>query len=167
VYLKDIEISERVQEIGDEINRKFIDANPVFISVLSGAFIFTSDLVRNLTIPHELFFTKVKSYNGTQPGHSIDFQLGIDCITENRDVLIIEDIVDTGRTVDFIIDHINTTNPASISIASLLWKPNAYKYSRKIDFIGFSIPDVFVIGYGMDYNEYGRNLKDIHILNHK
>ncbi len=165
LYLREIELSERVQELGEEIDKTYADRNPLFVSVLSGAFIFTSDLLRSLTIHHDLEFTKVKSYEGTQSGPVLDFQLDIDHKMANRDIVLIEDIVDSGRTVDFLIQKIKEKKPKSVSIVSLLWKPNKYQFDHKIDFVGFSIPDIFVVGYGMDYNGYGRNLKDIYILN--
>ena len=166
LYLREIELSERVQELGEEISKKFTGTDPLMISVLSGAFIFTSDLIRNIDIPHELSFTQVKSYQGTTPGPDIEFPMGINGDIKDRDVILVEDIVDSGRTLNFLMEKVNGKNPKSVSVVSLLWKPNKYAYDHKIDFVGFSIPDIFVVGYGMDYNGYGRNLKDIHILNH-
>ncbi len=165
IYLREIEIAERVQELGEEVSEKYQDVNPLLISVLSGAFIFTSDLIRNIDVPHDLLFTKIKSYEGTHPGSTIDFQLPVDGQVKGRDVLIIEDIIDTGRTADFLISHLRAKQAKSIGVISLLWKPSKYEFDYKLDFVGFSIPDIFVLGYGMDYNEYGRNLKDIYILN--
>ncbi len=164
IYLTEIEIAERVQEMADDISIKFKDKKPYIISVLTGAFIFTSDLLRNISIPHYLSFTKIRSYDGTRSGSQISQELRLNGSLKGREVLIIEDIVDTGNTLDFLLGEIKKENPASVSVATLLWKPDVYKYSHKLDFVGFSIPNEFVVGYGMDYNDFGRNLKDIYIF---
>jgi len=164
LYLTEIEISERVQEMGEQISSEFTSGKLLIISVLNGAFIFTADLVRNITINHELIFTKVRSYNGIRSGNEIEHQLMFDGRIKGKNVLIIEDIIDTGKTLDFLLGEIDKKEPASISVAALLWKPDVYGYPHKIRYVGFSIPHEFVIGYGMDYNDYGRNLKDIYIF---
>ena len=161
VFINEIEIAERVQELAEQINEDYSGKKVVLLTVLSGSLIFVADLIRYLQVDHELRYVKIRSYQGTESTGKFDFQSDLSGDLSGKDVLIIEDIVDTGNTLDFLIAHIGKKKPKSIKTATLLWKPKVYDFHHKIEYVGFSIPDHFVVGYGMDIDEEGRNLKDI------
>jgi hypoxanthine phosphoribosyltransferase len=157
-------IEKRVKEIGIQLNKDYSDTKPVFVGVLNGSFLFIADLIKQIDIPCEITFTKLASYYGGTKStlkirDDIDFSVDI----KGRDVLIIEDIVDTGNTAHYLIDKLKTKGPASIKLCSLLLKPASLL--NKIDelkYVGFEIENHFVVGYGLDYKEMGRNLRDIY-----
>lgn len=154
-------INKRLTEIANDINNRYYSKTPLFIGVLNGSFIFLADLVRCLNIDVEISFIKARSYNGKQKSDTIKFDFfDIDNI-KGKDIIIIEDIVDTGDTVSKIRNKmINKAN--SVAIAAFLLKPNKAKLNFDIDWVGFEIPDEFVVGYGLDYNQKFRNLKGIY-----
>ena len=155
------EISNRVFDIANDINREYCSKSPLFIGVLNGSFIFLADLVRCLNIDVEISFIKARSYNGRQKSDIIKFDFFDFDNIEGKDIIIIEDIVDTGDTVSKIRNKmINKAN--SVAIAAFLLKPNKAKLNFEIDWVGFEIPDEFVVGYGLDYNQKFRNLKGIY-----
>ena len=155
------EISNRVFDIANDINREYCSKSPLFIGVLNGSFIFLADLVRCLNIDVEISFIKARSYNGKQKSDIIKFDFFDFDNIEDKDIIIIEDIVDTGDTVSKIRNKmINKAN--SVAIAAFLLKPNKAKLNFEIDWVGFEIPDEFVVGYGLDYNQKFRNLKGIY-----
>jgi len=164
IYIQDQEIQLAIQTIANEMNVLYADKKPIFISVLNGAFMFTADLLKKIEIPCELSFIKLSSYSGTTSTGTVKEIVGLQEEIAGRDVIVIEDIIDTGITMQKIISQLKLKNPASIRIATLLLKPDSVKVPIKPDFVCFSIPDKFVVGYGLDLNGIGRNLPDIYQL---
>jgi hypoxanthine phosphoribosyltransferase len=164
--IKDEEIQKRNRELGEKISKDYNSKIPVFIGILNGAFLFLSDLIKNVSIECEVDFLKLSSYadNKISSGR-VKMLKELNCDITGRDIIIVEDIVDSGLSMKFIKELLADHKPASVKIATLLLKPNSLKYDIKIDYIGFKIPSQFVIGYGMDYAQKFRNLKNIYILN--
>ncbi len=156
------EIDAAVQKVADDINRDFEGKNPLLLAILNGAFIFASDLMRKITIPCEISFVKFASYQGTMTTSKVKELIGIDEDLENRHVIIVEDIVDTGITMDKLLCDVNLKNPAEVKVACFCFKPEAFQKDFPIDYVGLKIPNDFIVGYGLDYNGYGRNLPDIY-----
>jgi len=163
-YIDQSKISERIKELGSQLAKKYMDKDPLFIGVLNGAFIFTADLVRATEIDCEIAFVRLSSYQGTQSTGKIETVYGLEMSIEDRHIIVVEDIVDSGRTLNYFLDYLKKQGPHSVELASLLLKPDAIKFPVNIDYLGFEIPDKFVIGYGLDYDGLGRNLKDIYQL---
>ena len=159
------DIEKRVVEMGKQISDDYRDQSPVFLGILNGAFIFTSDLVRALTIPCEVSFIKLASYDGLTPTGEVKQLFGINEKLSQRSVIIVEDIVDTGDTLTDAMNLVQPHNPISVEVASLLLKPTMLKTPINIKYVGFEIPEQFVVGYGLDYNGFGRNLKGVYQLN--
>ncbi|WP_426583133.1 hypoxanthine phosphoribosyltransferase [Mucilaginibacter sp. R-33] len=157
-------IEERVKEIGIQLNEDYSNRIPVFIGVLSGSFLFIADLIKQVGIPCEINFTKLASYyGGTSSTLKIREDIDLTVDIRGRDVLIIEDIVDTGNTAHYLIQKLKEREPASLRLCSLLLKPAALqKKIEELKYVGFEIENEFVVGYGLDYKEMGRNLKDIY-----
>ena len=156
------QIKKRIRLLGIQINVDYENRIPVFIGVLNGSFIFLADLVKEITISSEVTFVKVSSYEGVKSTGKIKKEIGLQMSLKDRDVIIVEDIVDTGETLRYLLDMIYKDKPASVIVCTLLLKPKSLK--SKIDeicYVGFEIPDEFMVGYGLDYNGLGRNLKDI------
>ena len=158
-------IQERISELGKILSEKFTGKQPVVIGVLSGSSIFHSDLVRAMNIPVEVDFVRVSSYHGTESSGKVKSALGIKSDIKGRHIIMVEDIVDTGRTMDFLITHFKAYQPTSITIVSLLSKPTKllpeYKNTVFVDYVGFEISPDFVVGFGLDYEGYFRNFSDI------
>jgi hypoxanthine phosphoribosyltransferase len=164
-YLTEERIQERIKEIADEINREYAGRTPVFIGVLNGAFMFLSDLIRNIKVECEVDFFKLSSYGDEKISTGkVTLIKELNCDVNGRDLIIVEDIVDSGLSIKFIEELIGTHTPASMRVVSLLVKPKSLKYNVKIDYIGFNIPSEFVVGYGLDYAQKFRNLRSIYIL---
>ena len=163
--LTEEEIQNRVKELGKQITLDYTGKLPIFIGVLNGSFLFLADLVRQVNIHHEIDFFKLSSY-GDSKISSGDVKLikELNADISERHIIIVEDIVDTGLSIKYINDMLSKHNPASVKIASLLVKPDSLKYKSKIDYIGFEIPNEFVIGYGLDYAQKFRNLNSIYAL---
>jgi len=161
-FISEVEILKMVNRIGKEINQNYQDKTPLFIVMLNGAFVFAADLLRQVTIPSDITMARTKSYQGTQSTGKVNLLLEPDIDIKNRDVLIVEDILDTGNTLHFFIDYLREKNPNSIEIVSLLSKPDAHKYSIPIKYLGTKIPNDFVIGYGLDFDGQARNLPHIY-----
>lgn len=156
-------IQQRVAELGKQIAQDYRDDPPLFIGVLNGAFIFAADLMRAVDLPTSITFVKFSSYVGMQSTGEVKSLLGLDPDqVKDRPVIIVEDIVDTGKTLSVFIQDLEKLQPASIRIAALLLKPDALHYELKVDYLGFEIPPAFVIGYGLDYDEEGRQLPGIY-----
>jgi len=164
IYIQDQEIQQAIQTIATEMNVLYADKKPIFISVLNGAFMFTADLLKKIEVPCELSFIKLSSYSGTTSTGTVKEIVGLQEEIAGRDVIVIEDIIDTGITMQKIISELELKNPSSIRIATLLLKPDSVKVPINPDFVCFSIPDKFVVGYGLDLNGIGRNLPDIYQL---
>ena len=157
------QIKKRIRLIGIQLNVDYENRIPVFIGVLNGSFVFLADLIKEVTISSEVTFVKVSSYKGDKSTGNIKKEIGLQMDIKDRDVIIVEDIVDTGHTLSYLLDMIYKKKPASVNVCTLLLKPKSLK--KKIDeicYVGFEIPDEFVVGYGLDYNGLGRNLKDIY-----
>ncbi|WKN29837.1 hypoxanthine phosphoribosyltransferase [Porifericola rhodea] len=163
-YIEEKAIQEAVQDIAQAINQDFAERKPVLVTVLNGAFMFASDLMKCLDIEVEISFVKVKSYEGTQSSGKVKQLFGLDTPLEGKDVILLEDIVDTGYTVQHLIKILEEKKPASINIASLLFKPDALQVPVSLKYKGIEIPNKFVVGYGLDYDGYGRQYKDIYRL---
>jgi len=163
-FISNEQINERIQEIAAELNAEYEGSNPMFISILNGAFMFTADLLKKVSIPCQLSFVKLASYSGISSSGQVKELVGLAEDIRDRQIIILEDIVDTGLTLSSISKQLETRQPASIRVATLLQKPDCLKVPVKVDYIGFSIPDKFVLGYGLDLDGYGRNLPDIYQL---
>src|SRR5687767_9125868 len=147
-----------------QIKTEYSGKNPLLLPVLDGSFVFAADLIRHLDFECTVSFLKIKSYEGMKPGEKNQTLIGLNEEIANRHVLILEDIVDTGRTLHNLANSLQVQNPGSLKIASLLYKPNAAELAVKPDFTCFTIPNVFVVGYGLDYDGLGRNLPDIYAI---
>ncbi len=158
------EINSAVELIAQKMNKELADKNPLFISILNGSFMFTSDLMKKLDFNCSLTFLKLSSYEGDSSTGDVKKLIGLNEKIEGRTVVIIEDIIDTGITLDIIMLQIEALKPAEIKVATLLLKPKAFHGRFKPDYIGIEIPNDFIIGYGLDYNELGRNFKDLFVL---
>lgn len=160
-------IQGKIFELSKQIQNEYANKNPIFIGILNGSFLFFADLIRHFQGDCEVAFLRVKSYQGTESTGEVKSVFGLDKSIENREVIIVEDIVDSGVTLDRIIKDLNKLNPASIKVASLLFKPNAYKMDIPVDYIGFKVGNEFLVGYGLDYDELGRNLQDLYVIKEK
>lgn len=163
-YLSAQEIQEKIAAIAETLNRDYRDKKPLFIAVLNGAFMFASDLFKCINIEAEICFIKLASYKGTKSSGQVITAIGLDTDLVDRHVIVLEDIVDTGKTLDAFLPQLRNQHPASLTITALLQKPDALVYPLDVDYVGFAIPDKFVVGYGLDYNGLGRNIDRIYKL---
>jgi hypoxanthine phosphoribosyltransferase len=163
-FIESPEIARRVKDLGCQISEKYKGQRPLFLCVLNGAFIFAADLLRACELECELAFVRLASYEGTESSGNVKTVLGLDIPIKGRPVIVVEDIVDSGHTLYHFMAHLQKMEPASIALTALLLKPDALKFHVKVDYLGFEIPGKFVIGYGLDYDGLGRNLKDIYQL---
>ncbi len=163
-YLSSVEIDNCVDEVAAAINQDYKDKQPIFIGILNGSFMFASDLLKKITVPCQLNFAKFASYQGTQSSGEINELIGFNNDIEGRDVIVVEDIVDTGQTMEKILDILGSKGAKSVRIATLLYKPDVFDKKFEIHYIGKAIPNKFVIGYGLDYNQLGRNFSEIYQL---
>ncbi|WP_029274887.1 hypoxanthine phosphoribosyltransferase [Pedobacter borealis] len=163
IFLENDTLNKRIRLLGIQINVDYEGKCPLFIGVLNGSFLFMADLIKEINVPCEVAFMRVASYEGTASSGNVKELIGLPDNIEDRDIIIVEDIVDTGLTLTHILKTIKEKNPASIKVASLLLKPSALKYEiEELEYVGFEIPNEFVVGYGLDYNGLGRNLTDIY-----
>jgi hypoxanthine phosphoribosyltransferase len=163
-YISEEAIQTKVSELAVSLSRDYQDKNPIFIAILNGAFIFAADLFKSLRIDAEISFIKLASYKGMKSSGQVITAIGLDIEIFNRHVVILEDIVDTGKTLHEFLPQLWHQQPASLKIVALLHKPDAAAYPYKVDYTGFEIPDKFVVGYGLDYNGLGRNTAAIYQL---
>jgi hypoxanthine phosphoribosyltransferase len=164
-YLSEEQIQSRVKELGEQIANEYAGKLPIFIGILNGSFMFMADLLKNINLSCEMDFFKLSSYGDSKISSGkvkLLKELNADII--DRNIVIVEDIVDTGLSLKYIEEIMEHYKPASVKVATLLFKPNSLKYNVKIDYIGFEIPDKFVIGYGLDYGQKYRNLRSIYSL---
>lgn len=165
VLFNERKIQDRIRELAHQITTDYQDKNPVIISILKGGFIFMADLIRSITTPIELDFLAISSYgSGTSSSGVVKIKKDIDVDITGRDVIIVEDIVDSGLSLQYIRDYIGKHKPSSIKVCVLLDKPKAHKLDVTFEYVGFEIGNEFVVGYGLDYNEKYRNLPYIGIL---
>jgi hypoxanthine phosphoribosyltransferase len=163
-YLTASQIADKIEEMAASINKDYAGKKPLFIAILNGSFIFAADLFKSISIEAEICFIKLASYKGTKSSGQVITAIGLDTDIIGRHLIILEDIVDTGKTLSAFLPQLEHQQPASLAIAALLHKPEATVYPVKIDYTGFSIPDKFVLGYGLDYDGLGRNIKEIYQL---
>lgn len=163
IMLDSDNIAKRIRLIGIQMNLDYEQRSPVFIGVLNGSFIFMADLIKEITLPCETAFIRVSSYKDTQSSGQIKEVFGLPTHLKDRDVIIVEDIIDTGFTIQHILKEVYKQEPASVKVCALLLKPDALQAPvAELEYIGFEIPNDFVVGYGLDYNELGRNLNHIY-----
>lgn len=167
VLIKKEALSQKVSEIGKQINDDYKNKNPILVGVLKGAFVFLADLLREIEVPIEIDFLSISSYNGKKSSGVVRLTNDLSLNIENRDVILIEDIVDTGRTISYIINNLKTRKPRSLVVCTLLNKKDDRIVEVPLTYIGFDVPSVFVVGYGLDYLNKYRNLKYIGVLNGK
>lgn len=158
------QIQEAIKNLADRLNNDLKDKDVIFIGILNGAFMFSSDLFKNINFDCQITFLKVASYQGTSSSGNVKRLIGINENIENKTVVILEDIIDSGITMQSIIKQLKGYEPAEIKIATLLFKPEAFKEDFAIDYIALEIPNDFIVGYGLDYNGFGRNYADIYTL---
>lgn len=158
------EIDKAVSRVAEQLNERYKGRTPIFLGVLSGSFLFLADLVRKVDFDNQLAFVKISSYQGTDSTGTVKRHMGINFDIEGRDIIIIEDIVETGHSMTYLLDYLKPMNPASISICTLFFKPDKFLYEYDIDYTALSIGNEFIVGYGLDYNQLGRNLKDIYVI---
>lgn len=164
VSIPESAIQKEVERVANEINRDLKDANPIFLSVLNGSFMFAADLMKNIRIPSQISFIKLASYEGTSSTGVIKEVMGLSEDITGRTVVIIEDIVDTGQTMQRLLETLGTRRPKAIKIATLLVKPDKLTVDLNIDYVAMKIPNDFIVGYGLDYDGYGRNYRDIYTV---
>ena len=157
-------ICEQVKRVASEINNDYAGRKPLFIAILNGSFMFAADLFKEITIEAEICFIKLASYKGIKSSGQVITAIGLDVDLVGREIIILEDIVDTGNTLSKFLPQIHHHNPASLKIAALLHKPEAMIHQIQIDYLGFTVPNKFLLGYGLDYDGLGRNIKEIYRL---
>jgi hypoxanthine phosphoribosyltransferase len=162
--ISEAELQARVQAIGEALKTTHGTRNPLFISILSGAFVFAADVMRAFDAHCEVGFVKLSSYTGIQSSGTVQHVMGLDKDLTDRHLIVLEDIVDTGRTLHHFIEYLRDYKPASVTIVTLLRKPDAAQFDVPVDHVGFDIADRFVVGYGLDYDGLGRNLPAIYVL---
>lgn len=155
-------IQAAIQQLAAQISNDYAGKEPVFVAVLNGSFMFAADLLKDITVPCHISFVKLASYHGVSSSGSVTELIGFTENVEGKDVIIVEDIVDTGVTLEKVLNIFQHKNCASLKIATLLMKPEAYKKPAKIDYVCMEIPNEFIVGFGLDYDGLGRNLKDIY-----
>jgi hypoxanthine phosphoribosyltransferase len=163
-YIGSDKIQEAVKKIAEQINQELKDEFPLFLVVLNGSFMFAADLLKEVNVPCEISFIKVASYHGTTSSGAVTELIGLTENVSGRTVVILEDIVDTGVTIEKLITVLGAKNIKKCKIATAFFKPESYKKNIKVDYIGIEIPNDFVVGYGLDYDGLGRNLKDVFVL---
>ncbi len=161
-FIPEAEILKKVKAVAERINRDLAGKNPLFLAVLNGSFIFAADLMREITIPCEISFVKLASYQGTTSTGKVREVIGINEDLTGRTVVIVEDIVDTGLTMKQMIESLGTRNPAAVHICTLLVKPEKLQVPLNIEYAAMEIPNDFILGYGLDYDQQGRTLRDIY-----
>ena len=163
-YINAADIHQRIASLAAQINIDYAGKRPLFIAILNGSFMFASDLFKEISIEAEICFIKLASYKGTRSTGNVITSIGLDEPLVNRHVVIIEDIVDTGKTLNKFLPQLYNQQPASLKIAALLHKPDALEHDIQIDYLGFNVPNKFLLGFGLDFDGLGRNLAEIYQL---
>ena len=164
LLLSESKIKKRVKELADKISADYKDKTPIFVGILNGSYVFMADLLRELSIQVEVDFVKIRSYDGDSSTGTIKFRKDISADIDNRDVIIVEDIIDSGFTINFLVNRLRESGPKSVAVATALYKKEVAKLDFEVEYVGFEIPPEFVVGYGLDYNERYRNLKDVMVM---
>ena len=162
LYIPQEKIEADIQKVADQINHDMDGMNPMFLVILNGAFMFASELFKRLTISCEISFVKLTSYAGTETTNVVRELIGLDHSLEGRHVVIVEDIVDTGHTMRYTVQKLHDLKAVDVRIATLFFKPKSFQYDYPINYVGMEIGNEFIVGYGLDYNQQGRNLPDIY-----
>ena len=162
LFLTAEEIDKAVEQVAEMINTDMQGKDPLFLCVLNGAFIFASDLLKKVEVDCEISFVKLSSYVGTQTTNTVRELIGLDQVLTDRTVVVVEDIIDTGITMAYTLEKLRKLGASDVRIATLLFKPEAFKKDYPIDYVGIVIPNEFIVGYGLDYDGHGRNLPDIY-----
>ncbi|HAQ71435.1 MAG TPA: hypoxanthine phosphoribosyltransferase [Flavobacteriales bacterium] len=165
VYIPKDEISAAIERVAGDLSKTYANSDPLFLCVLNGAFMFCSDLMKAFTSPSEIGFIKAASYEGMESTGKVKFHEAGQLNYNNRDIIIVEDIIDTGNTLKALYEYLGKHNPKSIKVCTLLFKKEAYQQSLPIDYVCFETENKFLLGYGLDYDGYGRNLPEVYILN--
>lgn len=166
-FIKSDALQSRIRELGQQLSKDYANKNPLLIGVLNGSFMFVADLFKNIDIDCEITFIRVSSYQSTESTGQVKQIIGLKESIQGRHVIIVEDIVDTGLTMQEVLGQMASMKPESIKIMTLLYKPDALKVPLKLDYVGFEIENRFVVGYGLDYDNLGRNLDEIYVLSEK
>ena len=161
-FIKEQEIQKEIKRVASEINRDYQGREPLFLCILNGSFMFAADLLKNVTVPCNVSFVKVASYQGTETTGKVKELMGLQESVEGRDVIIIEDIVDTGYTMRDVLESLSEKNAASVAVCALLCKPDKLKVDINLKYLAMNIPNGFIVGYGLDYDGFGRNSRDIY-----
>ncbi len=164
LLLSESEIKKRVKELADQISEDYKDKTPIFVGILNGSYVFMADLLRELNIQAEVDFVKIRSYEGDSSTGTIKFRKDISADIDNRDVIIVEDIIDSGFTINFLVNRLNESGPKTVAVATALYKKEVAKLDFEVEYVGFEIPPEFVVGYGLDYDEKYRNLKNVMVM---
>jgi hypoxanthine phosphoribosyltransferase len=164
IYLPEPLIKARIKEIASQIKNDFKGEEVLILGILNGSFVFMADLVRSTDLQVQCEFLRISSYEGTESTGKVKTLLGLTAEISGKNVIVVEDIVDTGISMNFLISELQKKNPKKLAIATLLFKKEAFRFNYPLDYVGFEIPNKFVLGYGLDYDGYGRNLSDIYQL---
>lgn len=164
LYIPSEKIEKAVERLAAKLNHDLMKKEVVFLAVLNGAFMFAADLYKHIQFSSRISFVKLASYQGVESTGQVNQLIGIQEVLKDKCVVVLEDIIDSGNTLEELIRVLKEYHPAEIKVASLLFKPDAFEYTRKIEYVGFKIPNDFVVGYGLDYDGFGRNLKDIYTV---
>lgn len=161
-YLSAQQLAASIQQVADRLNQEYAGKQPLLVAVLNGSFMFAADLMKGLSIPCEITFVRVASYQGTSSTGTVQEVLGLTEELQGRHVIIVEDIVDTGHTMRMLLDTLGARQPASLEVATLFLKPECLQHELPIRYVGLSIPNDFIVGYGLDFDGLGRNYPDVY-----
>ena len=164
LLISESEIKKRVKLLANKINEDYKGRNPIFIGILNGCYVFMADLLREIELDVEVDFVKIRSYEGDSSTGTIKFRKDISADINGRDIIIVEDIIDSGFTINFLVNRLRNSGPKSVAVATALFKNEVAKLDFDVDYVGFEIPPEFVVGYGLDYNEKYRHLKDVMVM---
>ena len=164
LLISETEIKKRVKVLANKINEDYKGRNPIFIGILNGCYVFMADLMREIKLDVEVDFVKIRSYEGNSSTGTIKFRKDISADINGRDIIIVEDIIDSGFTINFLVNRLRNSGPKSVAVATALFKKEVAKLDFDVDYVGFEIPPEFVVGYGLDYNEKYRHLKDVMVM---
>lgn len=162
LYIPQDQIERAIKKVADDINRDMAGKNPLFLVVLNGAFMFAAELFKSLEIECEISFVKLSSYSGTQSTNVVRELIGLDHPVVGRNVVLVEDIVDSGLTISHTTENLKKLEAKTVTVATMLFKPKSFRFNFEVEYVGIEIPNDFIIGYGLDYNEHARNLPDIY-----
>jgi len=164
LLISESEIKKRVKALANKINEDYKGKKPIFVGILNGCYVFMADLLREIDLDIEVDFVKIRSYEGDSSTGTIKFRKDISADIDGRDIIIVEDIIDSGFTINFLVNRLKNSGPKSVAVATILFKKEVAKLDFNVDYVGFEIPPEFVVGYGLDYDEKYRQLKDVMVM---